>query len=315
MTSCRGRSILYVLVTLAILLLPNAVGAQGNCCGCEYSGGGCSACCYEDQTPECTLFPDGSCGCYCNPMGGGGGPGCNGLTASSRTLVVGSDRGTGLADHQLQFDLANAGERRDGSYVFEEWALVRNEGGKARVLSGSTAEFRNRVKTVAARLRVDERRLAGSRLPDYEVDDSRHAAAPLAEHGAWAGGQGASTVLIVQEAEHPHNSRHIAIPQVAPIAFDAGLPASAAGQEAWFRAEVGKDGIVDQVIVLNRPATFASVPIHDRLREQLTIRYADEGRHRVVVFGSVRADGDGGLRMRDPIVVLPRCCCGGMWCP
>jgi len=311
MTSGRGRSVLYVLVTLAILLLPSAVAAQDNCCTCEYPGGGCSSCCWEDQTPECTLFPDGSCGCYCNPMGGG--PGCNGLTASSRTVVVGSDLGSGLADHQLQIDLATSGERRDGSYVFEEWALVKREGGQARVLSGSTAAYRNRVKSVAERIRVDQ--LAGHRLPDYQVHDSlHHSAAPLEEHGTRSPGNDASTILVVQEAVHPHNSRHIAVPKVAPLQFDAGLPPSAAGQEAWFRAEVGKDGVVDQVIILNRPSTFAAIAIHEQLREHLDIRYAGQERHRVVVFGSVRADEDGRLRLRNPIVLLPRCCCGGVWC-
>ena len=136
MTSGRGRPIPFVLVALAILL-PGAVGAQpgGNCCSCDYNGTSCSACCYSDQAPNCAVF--GSplhCGCYCETGGGGGGP-CGGMSLSSRTLVIGSDRGSELADHQLRFGLQQPGDRREGSFIFEEWALVSPAGDKATVLS------------------------------------------------------------------------------------------------------------------------------------------------------------------------------------
>jgi hypothetical protein len=52
----------------------------------------------------------------------------------------------------------------------------------------------------------------------------------------------------------------------------------------------------------------------ERLREHLSLRYADEGRHRVVVFGAVRADAKGHLVMTRSRVLLPKCCCGGRHC-
>lgn len=278
MTLGRDRSIPLVLLALVILVATPA-GAQDGCCTCDYPGGGCSACCYEDQIPRCTVFPDGSCGCYCNPGGPAGG--CDGLSVSSRTLAIGSDEGPELADHQLRFGLVNAGDRREGSFVFEEWALVSSAGEEITVPTASSAEFRNRVQLEAERFRPS--------------------------------GSG-TTVLVIEDAEHPHNSREIPVPEVAPIDFDAGLPASAAGQEAWFRVEIGEDGVVDQVIVLNRPEVFASASIHEGLRKHLSLRYADKERHRAVVFGVLRADATGRLTMTTYRVVLPTCCCGGVRC-
>jgi len=294
-TANRGRlipSVLvpFVLVALAILL-PGAVGAQGGCCDCvDFVGTSCSACCYADQTPSCTLYNGGSfyyCGCTCElsgPFGGGGGGigGCGSTKLSSSTFVVGSDLKSELADYQLQFGLLHPGDRREGSFNFEEWALVSSAGGKDTVLNASTVEFSNRVQDVAERFR------------------------PRGKH--------TSTVLLIEDAEHPHNSREIPVPKVAPIDIDAGLPAKAAGQEAWFRAEIGEDGVVDEVVLLNIPEAFASGSINDQLRERLSLRYADERRHRVVVFGLVRVNARGHLVMTRSRVILPKCCCGGHRC-
>ncbi|HEX3129225.1 MAG TPA: hypothetical protein VH394_17965 [Thermoanaerobaculia bacterium] len=225
------------------------------------------------------------------------------MTLSSRTLVIGSDRGSELADHQLQFGLQhsgdgregakladhqlrfglqNSGGRREGSFILEEWALVSLAGDKATVVSASTAKFWNRVQGEAERFRPR--------------------------------GSDTSTVLVIEDAVHPHNSREIPVPEVAPIDFDAGLPASAVDQEVWFRAEVGEDGVVDQVMLFHIPDAFPTFSINDRLRERLSLRYADKGRHRAVVFGAVRADANGHLAMTESVVVLPTCCCGGVHC-
>ncbi len=291
MTSSRGRLIPSVLVALAILL-PAAVGAQFYCCECTGGESGpCSTCCYADQGPLCGLYDAGSflyCGCSCEGGGGGGGGGgCRGMTLSSRTLVIGSVRGSELADHQLRFGILRSGDRREGTFLFEEWALVSSAGDKARVLSASTVEFANRVQDVAERFRPR--------------------------------GKDTSTVLVIEDAEHPHNSREIPVPEVAPMDIDAGLPVNAAGQEAWFRAEIGEDGVVDQVTIMDLPEAFASgsindYSINDRLREHLSLRYADERRHRVVVFGAVRAAANGHLVMTRSQVVLPACCCRGRHC-
>ncbi|MFL6260754.1 MAG: hypothetical protein ACJ76Y_13660 [Thermoanaerobaculia bacterium] len=274
----------FVLVAVAILL-PGAVGAQNNCCSCYADNGftSCSTCCYADQTPRCLKnLRDGSCyGCTCVSgfPGGGGAGGCGSTKLSSSTFMIGSDLKSELADYQLQFGLLHPGVRREGSFNFEEWALVSSAGD---VLGASTVEFSNRVQEVAERFRPRGKRT--------------------------------STVLVIEDAEHPHNSREIPVPKVAPIDIDAGLPVNAAGQETWFRAEVGEDGVVDEVALLNVPEAFASVSINDQLREHLSLRYADERRHRVVVFGAVRVNAKGHLVMTRSRVVLPKCCCGGVHC-
>jgi hypothetical protein len=296
MTLGRGLLIPSVLMALAILL-PDAVGAQGNCCSCSFDGTNCSACCYVDQTASCFVDSAGSvlfCSCTCELIGGGGGGGgsCK-IRLDSRTTVIGldrgsnrgSDRGAKVADYQLHFGLLNPGDRREGSFNFEEWALVSSAGD---VLRASTVEFADRVQNEAERFRPRGKR--------------------------------ASTVLVIEDAEHPRNSREIPVPKVAPIDIDAGMPVSLAGQEMWFRAEVGEDGVIDQMILLNIPddlvsgKDLVSGSLNDRLRERLSLRYADQRRHRVVVFGLVRVNTEGHLVMTSSRVILPKCCCNGSHC-
>ncbi|HEY2291125.1 MAG TPA: hypothetical protein VGM86_10530 [Thermoanaerobaculia bacterium] len=295
----RGQLITVALVALAILL-PGAADAQGNCCSCSFDGTNCSACCYVDQTPSCVVDSSGSilfCSCTCEPKGGGGGGGGGGgaggcaLRLSSHTIVMGADRGADrgakLAGYQLGFGLLHPGKRREGSFNFEEWALVSSEGA---VLRASTGEFADRVQNEAERFRPRGK------------------------------GSSPSTVLVIEDADHPHNSREIPVPAVAPIDFDAGLPMSVAGQEMWFRAEIGEDGVIDQMILLNIPDDLVSGKdlvegsLNDRLRERLSLRYADARRHRVVVFGLVRANTKGHLVMTRSHVILPKCCCNGYHC-
>lgn len=193
----------------------------------------------------------------------------------------GAHRGAKLADRQLGFGLLHPGKRREGSFNFEEWALVSSA---SDVLRASTVEFADRVQNEAERFRPR--------------------------------GKGTSTVLVIEDADHPHNSREIPVPAVAPIDIDEGLPVSVAGQEMWFRAEVGEDGVIDQMVLLNVPEELVSGKelvsgsINERLRERLSLRYADERRHRVVVFGLVRANTKGHLVMTRSHVILPTCCYG-----
>ncbi len=146
MTLSRGLLIRSVLVALASLL-PAAAGAQLRCCSCSGYGANCSACFYVDQTAVCAGYDDGSvhyCGCMSEAIGGGGG--CSRL--SSRTTVMGldrgADRGAKLAGQQLGSGLLNPGNRREGSFNFEEWAVVSSTGG---VLGASTIEFANVSRT------------------------------------------------------------------------------------------------------------------------------------------------------------------------
>lgn len=291
----RALNVSLVLATGAILavLLPAGAVAQGACCQCNFNGTNCSACCYADQTPSCAVESIGSvsyCACICVGIGGGGGVGGVGCSVrlDSRTTVMGldrgSERGAKVAPHQLGYGLLNPGERRDGSYNFEEWAVVSPAG---EVLRASTVEFASRVQKEG-------------------------------EHFRPRGKSGASAVLVIEDAEHPQNSLEIPVPSLAPMDVEAGLSATVAGASMWFRAEVGKDGVLDQMILLNVPDDLALGrdlgPLNERLRDHLKLRYADERRHRVVVFGLVRANPEGHLVMTASRVMLPKCCCNGRRC-
>jgi hypothetical protein len=101
------------------------------------------------------------------------------VTLGSRTLMIDSDRGTELAGHQLRFGLQRPGSRREGSFLFEEWALVTSAGDKARVRNASSPKFAGHVQNVAERFRPR--------------------------------GSDTSIVLVIEDAEHPHNSREIPV--------------------------------------------------------------------------------------------------------
>lgn len=284
---------------LMLVLAASPVTAFDNCCVCSANGTNCSACCWPDQRPSCTTYIIGTapphCGCYCNPIeGGGGGGGEIGCSVTqSRTTVMGvdrGDRGAKMAEHQLHYGLPRSEKRRDGVYVFEEWAIVSAEGA---VVRASDLKFGTIVQEVSDRFRP--RKKARSRSN--------------------------ATSLVIEEADHPENSRRIPLPSVGPIDIDADLPAGLAGQEIWFRAEVGKDEVVDQVLLLNVPddlvaGRFATELhlLNGEIGAALALRYADEARHRAVVFGLLRANLEGHLVMVRSRVLLPKCCCNGARC-
>lgn len=287
-----------VLLLLTLVALPPASFAD--CCVCTSdTGSSCSACCWPDQRPSCSTFILGNtpphCGCYCDPLpgdgggGGGGGVGC--LRLDSETTVMGRDRqrsGAEAKAYQLGGGLLNPRERRDGTYNFEEWALVSAEGS---VVRASRVEFGERVLAAAERFRPREKR------------------------------EGSSLSLVIEDAAHPQNSREIPLPKVEPIDIDAGFRASLEGQEVWFRVEVGKDGAVDQVLLLNVPNDLVAgkyssdlTLLNGDLRDAVKLRYADKGRHRAVVFGLLRANLEGHLVLVRSRVLLPKCCCNGSRC-
>jgi hypothetical protein len=194
-----------------------------------------------------------------------------------------------MAEYQLHYGLSRSEKRRDGVYVFEEWAVISSEGD---LLGASNVKFAGRAQEDGIRFRP--RKKASN--PNV-------------------------TSLVLEEADHPENSRQIPLPTVEPIDIDADYPAGLSGQEIWFRVEVGKDGAVDQVLLLNVPddlvaGKFATELhlLNGELGKALQLRYADEGRHRVVVFGLLRANMEGHLVMVNSRVLLPKCCCNGARC-
>lgn len=269
----------------AMAALPALTVAE--CCTCDFNGTTCSACCYSDQTPSCPIYNSGSvfhCGCYCEGSGGGDGGGIGHAGCSridSRLEVVGVER-----DREPRVKawaavsgqgLLNPGRRKDGVFNFEEWALVSPSG---VILGASSPKFAGRVQA----------------LPDLFRDE------------------GTSASLVIEDGNHPQNGREIPFPVVARLDIDAGLPAGAAGLEVWFRVEVGTDGVADQVVLLNFPAEFKSFWFNDRLQEHLKLLYADDRRHRIVVFGLLRADERGHLVLARSKVLIPKCCCNGRRC-
>jgi hypothetical protein len=285
-----------LLLLLFLATLPISAGAD--CCVCSANGTNCSACCWPDQRPSCTTYIIGTdpphCGCYCEPVGdtggGSGGIGCS--VTETRTVVMGmdrGDRGVKMAEHQLHYGLPRSEKRRDGVYVFEEWAIVSAEGALVRA---SDLKFAKLVQQVGDRFRPRKK----------------------ASHNA--------TTLVIEEADHPANSRQIPLPSVGPVDIDADLPAGLSGQEIWFRAEVGKDGTVDQVLLLNVPDDLVAgkfaMELHllnGEIGKALSLRYSDKGRHRAVAFGLLRANMQGHLVMVSSRVLFPKCCCNGARCP
>lgn len=209
-------------------------------------------------------------------------PRCGELSVTSTsTIALARSSGPTLARRQLAFDLSRGEERPDGSFILEEWAVLSFDGEEPRVTLASSEGYRERVLSAAALLRP-------------------------------SGNQG-STILIVEDAAHPLNSRHIPRPSLEPIERGVSLPKSAGKQELWFRAEIGVDGKVDRLQALDTSKHIDSDLIQAELRNNLKLRYADDRRHRAVVFGIAEIE-DGHLRIRRPLVSLPKCCCGDSFC-
>lgn len=117
-------------------------------------------------------------------------------------------------------------------------------------------------------------------------------------------------MLVVQAADHPRNARYIPTPTLEPFAVDLQYhrPEQASVENFWFRAEVGVDGQVDLVSLLDTSGRLPRDLLEAAIRDNLSLEYGDEKRHRVVVFGTGSISPEGGLTVENGLVIESRCC-------
>jgi len=124
-----------------------------------------------------------------------------------------------------------------------------------------------------------------------------------------------TTVLLVEAAVHERNGREIPLPSVIPFKVDLGWNRPLKSSDIWFRAEVAPEGSVDNITLLEKMAQPWEEHVMETIQQHLRLQYADERRHRTVVFGVATIDEQGLMTVRDNgLVTIPQCCCGAEIC-
>lgn len=208
-------------------------------------------------------------------------PPCGQPFQDTGTWLVTPDGTTARAAVQLGVPLTRRRERAEGHFLLDEWAVVSRDAGVARVDAASSPDF-----SAMVRRRVDT-----------------------------LGAAGAASFLVVQSGNHPLDSRHIPLPTSPEVTLE--LPAASPTGDLepfWFRAEVAAGGALDAVSILDRPDHPAPGAFRRALQAGLDLRYVDERRHRVAVFGLARFTADGRVSLGELLVTLPQCCCGEEIC-
>ncbi len=197
------------------------------------------------------------------------------------------------AERQVGFGLSRLQARPEGHFRMDEWAVLGYGDERTFVRSGSTAAFQDLVA-----------RSAGA----YREPAGDHHAKALPAYGPAA--QKLSLLLVVEAGAQPHEGRRTRLPVFEPVDIDLGdlrtWYASKQG-EIWFRAEVAATGEVDELMVFEY-SVMLGPELETLIRSNLKLRYADERRHRAVVFGIAKLVPEGRLLVSDALVVLPRCC-------
>lgn len=118
--------------------------------------------------------------------------------------------------------------------------------------------------------------------------------------------------LMIQEAVHPMNSRHVPKPEVKISNTRLAPSERGAGQIVAARIELSPTRAVDRVEIV-----YTSVPMDEsRLKELVSRRiglvFATEKGHRTAVYLAFRLTDH--LELLDTVTVFPKCCCGGVHC-
>ena len=225
------------------------------------------------QAPPC---PNPGCASSQNPP-----PGplpCTTGATQTRTWMVGPNGAVAPLPEQLEFDLRRSETRPSGQIFQEEWAVVS---------TGQSRSYRQRSSQDRFGMRAASAMTAS--LPAHTRE---------------------GTVLIVEAAVHELNGREIPTPSVVPFEVQLERDRFHGGPEVWFRAEVNLAGTVDRLSLLNSFDDEAGRSIREAIRENLSLQYSDERRHRVVVFGLAKIDERGRIVVGgNGLVTVPQCCC------
>ncbi len=177
-------------------------------------------------------------------------------------------------------------------YLMEEWAILVVE----RDAAGSLVSVEVPAASSSAYAAHQRQSL---------VDNSNGGiASPPAADGAER-----SVLLVVHHPDHPHNERWIPTPQAGLTA--AALSGDAAEGRAVVRADFSENRDLRALDILysDRPLTPEE---QAHLESHLSLVYANDDRHRVVLYGVVRLGG-GTIGLEGMMPLPSMCCCPSNW--
>ncbi len=222
-------------------------------------------------------------GCFTPPPpppdgggGWGGGGGVCGSGAVTTATMASVNSGAMLAAVPGFSALTRRDVQGHMRYLLEDWAVLsvtpaEDDAPTIKVLNASSPPFGD---AAAARLRAQATKASG-------------------------------TVLVVESAEHPRNSRWIPTPRARMVgpSFSGGAP----GEELVVRADFTDSGRLGRLDVLHSTEPVPG-PLVDQIKQHLEMVYQSPKRHRAIAFVILRL-GDS-VAIRSSVTVVPLCCCG-----
>lgn len=117
--------------------------------------------------------------------------------------------------------------------------------------------------------------------------------------------------LVIQYPSHPHNARHIELPELSlKSSLFEKSPAF-----IWFRADFAAAGGDPRIEIISVDRGF-SRPIEGGLAKNLKLSFHSEKRHRIIAFARVEIDSTGRAQILEKFLYLSGCCCEDWpYCP
>lgn len=198
----------------------------------------------------------------------------------TETYALGGGGGARRTRTQMSYELSRVEQRFDGRFMFGEWALLKAEDRGVSLLDASSENFGEAT-----------RRHFGKGRPPAVADD------------------GDGRLLVVEAGVHPRNNRWMPTPSVAAIEASVPTNLQPEGMEFRFRLEVSEGGAIGRFAVLGEQSSLGAEVVEVISRE-LKVRYRDQRRHRLVIFGRAELIPGGRLEASEFLVTMPMCCCG-----
>ena len=184
--------------------------------------------------------------------------------------ALGLNEGHGLTFEGVS-ELTRSDELEGQTYLLEEWTLLEADRSGLRALASSSNMMTDSVSRSPPQL--------DSNVP-----------AP-------------TRFLVIQYPGHPHNARHIELPEMR---LENG-PIPGGPQNLWVRADFALSGEVRVAILWSD--LQLDQPIERELASGLKLGFVSDKKHRVIAFANVEIDASGKAHIRSHFLYLAVCCC------
>lgn len=305
----RGTRALRVTLTLANgievpLIMESEESIAGKRLTRSFNGKACqtyTSRCFNEGT-SCSKYCCTAAVCFeCNPCKVVCGPcptpkptGCGlALPPPQQTIAASLEGLDTVALPKSSFVLHRMEPGNNVSFLMEEWAIIEHS-------------FKpNEVKPRIEILKASSPAFASAKSKD--LAQTAHGAQKRRSIGRRGFRE---TVLIVEAPVHPHNSRFAPAPALR--FSESEVPPSIAPVQVLVRADFSEE---DHALT-GFQILHADGPIQEELpgflRDRMELERESIRRHRTVVFALIELKDT--IKLTTLATVLPKCCCGGVWC-